>query len=134
MHLCIFGRIYMAMDIIILLTYNKVEEQCMPHSYITACCVFVSGEGARGFRCSYLYHGPKALSEPETYGIDQWSRALQDRSGVHVYIDFHSYGLYWLWPWGYTTGLPPTPDHDDQVSCQCIMFLQPRIKRRQQKI
>ncbi|KAJ8017939.1 Carboxypeptidase A1 [Holothuria leucospilota] len=68
------------------------------------------GPGANGLKCSYLYHGEAALSEPETSGMDVFARGLQESQGVHVFIDFHSYGLYWLWPWGYDTCLPPTPD------------------------
>ncbi|PIK36006.1 putative carboxypeptidase B [Apostichopus japonicus] len=72
------------------------------------------GDGANNLKCSEVYHGTGPLSEAETSGLDEWARALQASSGLHVFIDFHSYGLYWMWPWGYRTGLPPTPDNDEQ--------------------
>jgi hypothetical protein len=33
---------------------------------------------------------------------------LMDSIGSHTiaYLNLHSYGQLWLWPWGYTTKLP----------------------------
>ncbi len=50
------------------------------------------------------YRGPSAFSEPET-------QVMRDYIAAHpqivAHIDFHSYGQLVLWPWGYTSSLPP---------------------------
>ncbi|WP_223119965.1 M14 family zinc carboxypeptidase, partial [Salmonella sp. S146_54837] len=74
------------------------------------------GDGANNLKCSEVHHGPGPLSEPETAGMDAFAQVLQAKSGVHVFIDFHSYGQFWMWPWGYRLNLPPTPDHDMQLN------------------
>ena len=62
------------------------------------------GAGSSGNPSSDTYRGTAAFSEPE-------SRAIRDhvnRIGkLSAFIDFHSYGEYILWPWGYTLDLAP---------------------------
>jgi Zinc carboxypeptidase len=60
--------------------------------------------GSSGTPSSATYRGPSAFSEPETNGL----RAFLDTiPPVAAHIDFHSYGQYVLWSWGYTTALAP---------------------------
>lgn len=62
------------------------------------------GAGSSGNTNSDTYRGPSAFSEPETNGFQQWLGTIPPVAG---YIDFHSYGQYILWPWGYTDTLAP---------------------------
>jgi hypothetical protein len=52
------------------------------------------------------YRGPSAFSEPET-------QAIRTRCNVDSFIyniDYHSYGDYLIYPWGYIDALPPDSD------------------------
>ena len=66
--------------------------------------------------CSETYRGPNAGSESEVWAVRDYVTALfpnvwsggtvpPDSSGV--FIDVHSYSQLVLWPWGYTSSLPP---------------------------
>ena len=55
------------------------------------------------------YCGEYAFSEPETQAI----RSLAENLSFSVAIDFHTYSNLVMWPWGYTTDLPP--DNEDLV-------------------
>merc|ERR1719150_3653298 len=61
-------------------------------------------DGASGNPCSDTYAGGHAFSEPETQAIRDF--ILNSSSGFHVFLSFHSYGQFWMTPWGYTTDLP----------------------------
>lgn len=55
---------------------------------------------------SDVYRGPYAFSEPE-------SQAIRDFVEQHSFVTslcFHSFGQYWLYPWGYDRLNPPQPD------------------------
>lgn len=61
--------------------------------------------GASTNPCSHNYAGVAPFSEPETRAIaDFMEEELSHR--LHIFIDFHSYSLRWLTPWGYTSRLP----------------------------
>ncbi|CAG2163160.1 unnamed protein product, partial [Oppiella nova] len=49
------------------------------------------------------YRGPKAFSEPETKAVSDF--VLSKGTKVKAYLAVHSYGQYWLYPWGYTSAL-----------------------------
>uniref|UniRef100_UPI003980E06F M14 family metallopeptidase n=1 Tax=Salmonella sp. s51884 TaxID=3159654 RepID=UPI003980E06F len=69
------------------------------------------GDGANGIKCDGVYYGTGPLSEPETSSTDAFYHAMSDLFGGPVaFIDFHSYGQFWMWPWGYEVGLPDTND------------------------
>ncbi|ERL90628.1 hypothetical protein D910_07975 [Dendroctonus ponderosae] len=60
--------------------------------------------GASNNSCLNTYAGPEAFSEPE-------SRALRNMVQNHLenarlYLTFHSYGEYLLYPWGYAVVYP----------------------------
>jgi len=63
--------------------------------------------GSSSSACSDIFAGPRAFSEPET----QYLRDLmaQYKSRAKGYLAIHSYGSYFLYPYGYN-GLP-TPDN-----------------------
>lgn len=67
------------------------------------------GGGSSGSTGSDTYRGPSAASEPETQALINHALSLPN---VSAFIDFHSYGQYILWPWGYTSALcPDDADH-----------------------
>lgn len=60
--------------------------------------------GSSGNTNSETYRGPAAFSEPETAGLRDYLNTL---TNVSAFIDFHSYGQYVLYPWGYQSTLAP---------------------------
>ncbi|XP_012288601.2 carboxypeptidase B [Orussus abietinus] len=60
--------------------------------------------GASSNPCSDTYAGPKPFSEPETQALRDF--ALSKKGLVKAYLTLHSYGQYFLHPWGYTSDLP----------------------------
>lgn len=67
------------------------------------------GAGASDDTSASTYCGEYAFSEPETQAI----RGIAESHQFAVAIDFHTSGNLVMWPWGYTTDLPP--DNDDLV-------------------
>ncbi|XP_071486820.1 carboxypeptidase B-like [Diadema antillarum] len=62
------------------------------------------------FPCSDTYHGSSAFSEIEVRTVADYILKL---GNVKAFIDFHSFGLMWMSPWGYTYDYPP--DYNEQV-------------------
>ncbi|KAF5301246.1 hypothetical protein FQR65_LT00946 [Abscondita terminalis] len=60
--------------------------------------------GASSDPCDETYMGPYAFSEIETINVKTYVETLGSR--VKLYLTFHSYGNYLLYPWGYTSALP----------------------------
>ncbi|HUV61000.1 MAG TPA: M14 family zinc carboxypeptidase [Thermoplasmata archaeon] len=67
------------------------------------------GAGTSSYTSNDLYCGEYPFSEPETQAI----RDLALNRSFVAAIDFHTYSDLVMWPWGYTTDLPP--DNDDLV-------------------
>jgi carboxypeptidase T len=75
--------------------------------------------GSSGNECSELYRGPAPASEPEVQAVQNYLRSQfpDQRAGeltapapvttTGIYLDFHSYGELVLWPWGFTSEVPP---------------------------
>ncbi len=75
--------------------------------------------GSSGSVCSDVYRGPSPASEPETQAIQNYVRQhFADQRGTELdspapadatglFLDLHSYGRLVLWPWGFTSQLPP---------------------------
>jgi len=61
--------------------------------------------GASTNPCSETYMGPAPFSEPETKQQSDYLTANANR--IKCYFTVHSYGQYWLYPWGWTSALPP---------------------------
>merc|ERR1719330_653454 len=51
-----------------------------------------------GSKCSDVYYGPAAYSEPETQAV----KSLIDEAPVFIHLDIHSYGAMILAPWSST--------------------------------
>jgi len=56
--------------------------------------------GASSNPCSDTFAGPQAWSEPETEQLADYLRSLT--KAVNIYLSFHSYGQYMLFPYGHT--------------------------------
>merc|ERR1719330_348352 len=60
-------------------------------------------ESTSGSKCSDVYYGSSAFSEPETQAV----KRLIDEAPVTIHLDIHSYGNILLAPWGYTNTRHP---------------------------
>ncbi|KAK4877364.1 hypothetical protein RN001_009870 [Aquatica leii] len=60
--------------------------------------------GSSSDPCSDAYSGPYAFSEIETQNVKTYMEKWKNR--IKLYVTFHSYGNYILYPWGYTSTLP----------------------------
>lgn len=58
------------------------------------------------------YRGPAPFSEPETQVI----RDLCISDSFLYNLDYHSYGDYLIYPWGYINDLPPEPDRSIYIA------------------
>lgn len=59
--------------------------------------------GASSSQCSETYAGKNAFSEIETRNLRD---AILREPAVVAYLTFHSYGNYFLYPWGWSPALP----------------------------
>ena len=57
------------------------------------------GYGASNDPCKETFRGPSAFSEPESRAIRNF--LLSGTADFKLYLTFHSYGQYLLYPWGY---------------------------------
>ncbi|XP_071784489.1 carboxypeptidase B-like [Asterias amurensis] len=65
------------------------------------------GRGASSNDCDQDFRGPSAMSEPELIGLTNWLLGLKAAGQpFHLHMDVHAYGLYWLYPWGYSKLVP----------------------------
>ncbi|XP_051153825.1 carboxypeptidase B-like isoform X2 [Leptopilina boulardi] len=60
--------------------------------------------GASNDPCDAIYAGSKSFSEPETRNFRNFIQS--GNKNIKVYISLHSYGKFFLHPWGYTEKLP----------------------------
>ncbi|XP_044759435.1 carboxypeptidase B-like isoform X2 [Coccinella septempunctata] len=80
------------------------------------------GQGASGNPCTETYRGATAFSEPETSAIRNF--ISQNKVPWKVYISFHSYGQYILYPWGYDRTLPADYQDLDRVGKKAVAAIQ----------
>ncbi|CAF1095531.1 unnamed protein product [Adineta ricciae] len=60
--------------------------------------------GASMNPCSETYAGPHQDSEPETRSLQRFIN--QSPRSWDAYLTFHSYGQYWIYPWGFALHMP----------------------------
>lgn len=59
--------------------------------------------------CLHVYRGPAAESEKETKAVTNFIR--RHKNSIKAYITFHAYSQVLLFPYGYTSKLPPNYDN-----------------------
>ena len=74
--------------------------------------------GSSGTPSSETYRGPSAFSEPETQRI----RDFTNTKNFKTALNYHTYGNYLLYPWGYINS--PTPDNSifDEFSTDMVAY------------
>ncbi|XP_026480609.1 carboxypeptidase B-like [Ctenocephalides felis] len=82
--------------------------------------------GASNSPCSDTFAGNRPFSEPETSAL----RDLLLRSNVKLYLTIHTYGQYFLYPWGYTSALPDNWKDLDALGRQAASAIQGVIGTR----
>ncbi|XP_044731558.1 carboxypeptidase B-like [Chrysoperla carnea] len=69
--------------------------------------------GASSNPCAEDFAGSKPFSENETVALSNFALTL--KKNVKLYLTFHSYGQYILYPWGWTSALPDDVDELDTL-------------------
>lgn len=64
--------------------------------------------GVSSDECSDIYMGPSPNSEIETQNFVAFVGKYASR--IKLYLSYHSYGNYFLYPWGYTYSAAPNGD------------------------
>ena len=74
--------------------------------------------GSSGTPSSETYRGPSAFSEPETQRIRDFSNTKNFKTA----LNYHTYGNYLLYPWGYISS--PSPDNAifDEFSTDMVAY------------
>lgn len=67
------------------------------------------GLGSSGSTSSDIYRGESPFSEPETRVVRDF---ILDRPEILAHIDYHSFSQLILWPFGYVSDEPASPDID----------------------
>ncbi|KAK9501207.1 hypothetical protein O3M35_002277 [Rhynocoris fuscipes] len=65
--------------------------------------LYFGGSGTSLDPCDETYIGTGPFSEPETRALRNYAVKLKN---VKLYLTFHSYGQYFLYPWGFGDALP----------------------------
>ncbi|XP_054743523.1 zinc carboxypeptidase A 1-like [Anastrepha obliqua] len=69
--------------------------------------------GASSNECSDTYAGPNEFSELETLSLSKYIKSLEGK--IQLYISFHSYSQYVLYPYGHTNELPDNVEDFERV-------------------
>ena len=76
-----------------------------------------SGTGSSGNTCSDAYRGPQPFSEVETRNIRDYVLAINPVPILAM--NMHSYGQYYLWPYGHSFGTNYPDNYEEIVSLDC---------------
>lgn len=80
------------------------------------------GTGASSNPCSETYRGDKAHSEVEVLAeTDYIVKNFKGR--ISSFLSVHSYGQYWLYPWGYTSNVTPDDKELNRVAKAAVAAL-----------
>lgn len=63
--------------------------------------------GASSYECSETFAGKSAFSELEASQMRDFVAKINANKNIKLYLTFHSYGQYLLYPWGWTSSYPP---------------------------
>ncbi|XP_077290414.1 carboxypeptidase B-like [Arctopsyche grandis] len=80
------------------------------------------GQGTSKNPCSEVYAGSSAFSEPESKAIANF--IMTSSANFKLYVSYHSYGQYILYPWGYDKVVPPDHADLDLVGKQAAQAIQ----------
>ena len=80
------------------------------------CTNFFTDNGGSHNPCEEVHSGTHATSEVETKNLQNF---LCSHSNLIAYLNVHTYGQYWIYPWGYTPILPS--DYRDLVKLSCYI-------------
>ena len=64
------------------------------------------GKGSSGY-CGDIYRGPEAFSEKESLALREYVEKAKAEEKFSMYLTFHSYGQYILFPYGKDENLTP---------------------------
>lgn len=73
-----------------------------------------TGHGTSIDPCAENYRGLYPFSEPETRLMANYIWPIRDK--LLLYLSFHSYGQFWLLPWGFSYSVPS--DYTDLASTE----------------
>jgi hypothetical protein len=79
--------------------------------------------GASTNPCSETYAGPQQDSEPETISLQKF--IIRSSTNWDAYLTFHSYGQYWIYPWGFALYMPD--DYIELVKLIIFFFRKTKI-------
>uniref|UniRef100_A0A0A9YSJ1 Carboxypeptidase B n=2 Tax=Lygus hesperus TaxID=30085 RepID=A0A0A9YSJ1_LYGHE len=65
--------------------------------------IFFGGQGTSQDPCDETYTGAGPFSEPEARALRDYAMSLNH---IRLYLTLHSYGQYFLYPWGFGDSLP----------------------------
>ena len=94
--------------IYLLLGATKYHE-----SYLHVYFLDTSDGQSSGDPCDDLYHGSAPFSEPEVAALRDFVTSLGGGDEIAIYMDYHSYGQFWMTPYGYKDEIPI--DNEKQV-------------------
>ncbi|UJR29870.1 hypothetical protein I4U23_017418 [Adineta vaga] len=84
--------------------YQRVNPNCMGVDLNRNFGYHWMENGASTYPCSETYAGPYQDSEPETRSLQKFIN--QSSRHWDAYLTFHSYGQYWIYPWGFALHMP----------------------------
>ncbi|EDV94101.1 zinc carboxypeptidase A 1 [Drosophila grimshawi] len=84
--------------------------------------------GASDSACSDTYAGPSAFSEIETRSLANYIASLKGK--IQLYVSFHSYSQYLLYPYGHTGDLPDNVKDFEQVFDAAISAISKRYNTK----
>lgn len=96
-------------------SYDRLWRKDRSSTYLSTCIgtdlnrnwgYKYGGKGASTNACDETYRGPNAFSAKETKAASNF--ILQRAHNMKMFLTFHSYGQYILYPWGYTANDEPS--------------------------
>nr|ATU82441.1 venom M14 protease [Lethocerus distinctifemur] len=83
---------------------NTTDPRCKGVDLNRNFDVYFGGLGTSDYPCDETYVGTGPFSEPESRALRDY--ALRHKNRIQLYITLHSYGQYFLYPWGFGDVLP----------------------------
>ncbi|XP_017953981.2 zinc carboxypeptidase A 1-like, partial [Drosophila navojoa] len=84
--------------------------------------------GASSSACSDAYAGPKAFSEIETLSLANYISSIKEK--IQLYVSFHAFSQYLLYPYGHTKSLPDNAKDYHQVFNAAVSAISKRYNTK----